>query len=383
MEIFLSYSRQNLHLIRSLVEDIEALGHQVWYDHELSGGQSWWDEILKQIQNCDVFVFALSWHSLNSQPCRLEYSYAHQLNKNILPVLMTDDVPVNRLPQALSVIQFVDYRHPDKQAALSLGRSFANLPPSRPLPDPLPEQPEVPISYLVRLQDRIEGDAPLTEQEQALILRELKEHFGNDDERDEIRRLLQQMRWRTDLDSRVEREIDTLLGGIAQTEAQSFTDVRPLSLAEFIVPVTFWIGVLTIPFWLLLTITRPATLADGQTSPLWANAVVNVVCFPVMCAIFPGLPLAVFMGLYYRGTRIKLAFRDKIRFVEMLQTSLPLRYKLASRTANEIVFKGWSGWSRLPGMRTADHIYVQFDQYSATITGPASILNRIQKRMGD
>ena len=43
-----------------VADDIRTLGHAVWLDQELSGGQSWWDQILEQVRACDVFVFALA-----------------------------------------------------------------------------------------------------------------------------------------------------------------------------------------------------------------------------------------------------------------------------------------------------------------------------------
>jgi hypothetical protein len=42
-KIFISYSRESEAKAKSLVDDFESLGHDVWFDRELSGGQAWWD----------------------------------------------------------------------------------------------------------------------------------------------------------------------------------------------------------------------------------------------------------------------------------------------------------------------------------------------------
>jgi hypothetical protein len=57
--IFISYRRQSQPAAADLARDIAALGHSVWFDNELSGGQVWWDQILAEIRRCDVFVFVL------------------------------------------------------------------------------------------------------------------------------------------------------------------------------------------------------------------------------------------------------------------------------------------------------------------------------------
>ena len=58
--IFISYSSKNRALVEALANDLETLGHEIWFDKELSGGQSWWDQILQGIRACDLFVFALT-----------------------------------------------------------------------------------------------------------------------------------------------------------------------------------------------------------------------------------------------------------------------------------------------------------------------------------
>ena len=70
--IFISYNNENREIVKTLADDIATLGHQVWLDRELTGGQAWWDQILAEIRQCHVFVFALSPEALDSHPCKLD-----------------------------------------------------------------------------------------------------------------------------------------------------------------------------------------------------------------------------------------------------------------------------------------------------------------------
>ena len=218
---FISYSSKSKDLVSALVQDIEAAGFQVWFDHKLTGGQAWWGQILVQISECDLFVFALTPDALDSVPCEREYKYAHQLGKNILPVLLMDGVSVNLLPLELSTIQFVDYRYPDRQSGIRLISAINGLPPLKPLPDPLPPPPEVPISYIGNLKDQIEARVTLSFEDQASLVLKLKTLLQEVDEPQDAIELLHRLKRRDDLLARIDKEIDDLLASArAQPAAQ-------------------------------------------------------------------------------------------------------------------------------------------------------------------
>ena len=190
MKIFISYSRENQDVIKILSQDFDELGYEVWFDYELTGGQAWWEQILEKIRECGLFVISLSPHVLDSHACKLEWIYAHALGKTILPILVADDVSMNLLPPELSKLQYVDYRSQDKNAAFSLNKALIKLPEPQPLPDTLPEPPEVPISYLSSLKDQIETTAALSFQEQSALILKLKERIGQMDDAEDARILL-------------------------------------------------------------------------------------------------------------------------------------------------------------------------------------------------
>ena len=227
--IFISYSSKSKGLVTSLAQDLELAGHQIWFDHKLTGGQAWWDQILENIRQCDLFIFALTPEALDSYPCRLEYAYAHQLGKNVLPVLVADEVPVNQLPPELLVIQFVDYRSQDKQAAFRLTKALSDLPAVKPLPDPLPEPPPVPISYIGNLKERIDSPTPLSFDEQAALVFKLKEHLREGENSEDVLDLLGRLKKREDLYAKIDKEIDAILSSATAASASSKPAFQPES----------------------------------------------------------------------------------------------------------------------------------------------------------
>lgn len=216
--VFISYNREYESIVRLLEKDIEALGHSVWFDQELSGGQSWWDKILETIRHCDIFVLALSPEALDSIACNREYDYAARLGKPILPVLVADGISSNLLPPALSQIQFVDYRQQNRETALKLGRALTTIQPASPLPDPLPAPPAVPLSYLGSITERIEAEN-LSYEEQSTILLDLKRGLRTPETADDSRVLLEKLRKRRDILYSIAEEVDALMTTVEQEAA--------------------------------------------------------------------------------------------------------------------------------------------------------------------
>ncbi len=221
--IFISYSRKNKSSTEALSDDIEGLGNTVWFDKKLSGGQPWWDKILENIRNCDVFVFVLSAESLDSSACTLEYEYADKLGKMILPVLIDEKVHTGCLPQALSKIQFVDYLKQDRDALLDLGKALNSAPPFRPNPDPLPSSPEFPISELSRLSEQIDDKSELSYEKQSTLVLDLKRNLHDPMNSDKARMLLIKLKKRPELRA----NIATLVNEILESTIMPTTMLAP------------------------------------------------------------------------------------------------------------------------------------------------------------
>jgi TM2 domain-containing membrane protein YozV len=209
--IFVSYDRRNLEAVKMLADELEALGHRVWFDQDLTGGHRWWDSILAQIRDCGLFVFALTPDSLESPACMKELDYASQLNREILPVLLSGEIAESLLPRRLAAIQYVDYRRHDRQTAFALIRAVNGLPAPTPLPDPLPEPPAAPGSYLGDLKERIDAAEELSLEEQIAIVFKLKEQIRTGRAPDEARGLLRRLRERDDLRAKMAKEIEAAL----------------------------------------------------------------------------------------------------------------------------------------------------------------------------
>ncbi|MGE0825800.1 MAG: TIR domain-containing protein [Candidatus Binatia bacterium] len=230
--IFISYSRHSEAIVKPLVDDIETLGHTVWFDQQLTGGQTWWDQILTKIRDCEVFVFVLDPKALNSVACQDEYSYAAALGKPILPVLVAEGMSTNLLPPALSQIQFVDYRKQDRSDVLRLARALNTVPPLKPLPDPLPPPPDVPISYLGRLAQQIETSATLDYEKQSALVTDLKRSLRDPEIAKDALALLERLRKRRDLFAAIADEINELLESVRKASPVSSVAFEPELLTQ-------------------------------------------------------------------------------------------------------------------------------------------------------
>ena len=149
MELFISYPRDEKQWVYELARELEEKQElTVWLDRDLAIGQHWWDEILKQIEECEYFMLILTPACVSSIYCLAELDYAYALGKPILPLLMkTCDKPsllrtiqyYNIEGQTLSdVLQKCAVALRKAQADILTGKysAPANKPPRPPLPGP-------------------------------------------------------------------------------------------------------------------------------------------------------------------------------------------------------------------------------------------------------
>ena len=221
MKIFITYNRLSKSAVIPLVKDLEQLGHQVWFDNELTGGQSWWDNILSNIRDCNIYIFALTREALDSTACKRELEYAKLLQKSALPVLLETDISMAIVPRYLSNIQGIDYSNSnDKDSVFALLKAINNLPASPKLPEPLPQAPPVPISYLDNIKDKI--DSPdLDRKDQIALVNELKNKLSDpENKKEDIYGLLKRLKKRDDLLASVFLEIDHILSEESEPQTQ-------------------------------------------------------------------------------------------------------------------------------------------------------------------
>ena len=215
MSVFISYARQDTAAVTVLAGDLREAGQQTWRDTELGGGEDWWQTILKHIRTCSVFVLALSEHSIRSQPCQAELGYATALGIPIVPIQIG---PVDSLPTApIAKLQVVNYQERNATAGIRLVTAVtASAAGRRPLPDPLPNPPPAPFTYLLQVASTI-AKPHLRAADQAAAMGQLQRALRN--EKDDRARaytinLLRQLRRHPDCTYDHAQEIDKLLRSV-------------------------------------------------------------------------------------------------------------------------------------------------------------------------
>ncbi|MFP4322459.1 MAG: toll/interleukin-1 receptor domain-containing protein [Anaerolineales bacterium] len=218
MKVFLSYAHKDRSRVEILAVQIDDVLHdaEVWYDRELSGGQQWWDEILNRIEDCEVFVFALTPDSTASEFCRVEYGYARDLNKPVLPILLRSaELPDRRL----SSTQYVDMRRAKSSDALmGLARGLTYIqseiyaghhePPSI-----FPIRPVMPDDF-VALRPVVRRPSAYQPHEHTSVFLELRRLYRDSPkarDRNEALSLLRDLRASDEITLKLARQIDEVL----------------------------------------------------------------------------------------------------------------------------------------------------------------------------
>lgn len=206
---FISYARANKRDVDELVAHLTELGCQTWVDSWLRGGQDWWNEILRQIAECDVFIPIISAEGLNSVACAREFDWAEALGKPVLPVAV--EPHSSALPRRYSRRQIIDYSDATDRdrAARRLAGGLLGLPPAPRTPVPMPPAPAAPLSYLTDLVDLVTSRAAIAHEQQRRILLRLEPALRSVDpeERRGGRAVLERFGGRDDLYADVDRSI--------------------------------------------------------------------------------------------------------------------------------------------------------------------------------
>ena len=213
--LFLSYESGDRPRVEALAEDLRRADCDPFFDAQLSPGTEWWSQLLGEIERCDAFLPVLSRSYLGSEPCRREAEYACNLLKPVLPIRI-EAVEAALLAPYIAEPQWVTYDPSDRNALFHLFRGLRDLRECPPLPVPLPPRPEIPISYLNPLQDRLASQVDIPRAEQVVLLSDLKDRLDGS-ERSTVIFLLQTFAKRHDLVVQVAKEIDALLAGMGRS----------------------------------------------------------------------------------------------------------------------------------------------------------------------
>jgi hypothetical protein len=122
MQVFISYSRENLAFAEQLVEDLLDYVLAVWMDvRSIPHGANWDNEVQKGLDSSDLMVVLLSPASVASQNVADEWSYFLEKDKPILPLMIVPcDVPF-RLSRRQRVDFTKDYRTAFQELIRAIG----------------------------------------------------------------------------------------------------------------------------------------------------------------------------------------------------------------------------------------------------------------------
>lgn len=105
--IFVSYSRQDMYEVQSVLQILRNNHFRFWYDMGLKSGTEWAEELGEKIDQCDQFLVLISDHSVNSKYVRKEIGMATDKDKNILVLYLTETNLTSGLHLLLGDIQAI------------------------------------------------------------------------------------------------------------------------------------------------------------------------------------------------------------------------------------------------------------------------------------
>jgi hypothetical protein len=116
IDIFLSYSRKDLEIMRNVRDSLREAGLSVWTDEGLKPGtRSWIAAIEEAIVQAQAMVVLLSPNARASDWVQRELEYADAQGKRILPLLIDGDKRTS-VPISLIRVQWTDGRQDARQA---------------------------------------------------------------------------------------------------------------------------------------------------------------------------------------------------------------------------------------------------------------------------
>jgi hypothetical protein len=207
--LFVSYARRDMSVVAQLVSELREMGHEPFYDQDLTGGQRWWDVLLTRIEECDGFLPVLSDAYLDSEACRLEAKWASDVGVPILP-LDLGGVASEMVDAHVAQTNWIRYGLEDRTSIARLARALGALPPRNP-PDTAPVRPPVPVTYLTATRQEIHDADVMPVERQLAIIATLRTKLGTEDDAS-ARTLLAELRRRPDVAYASAIEIDHVLG---------------------------------------------------------------------------------------------------------------------------------------------------------------------------
>jgi WD40 repeat protein len=113
-QVFISYSDDDKDMMVKLSKALMRESFTIWTNKtDIQTGESFQAAINRGIEQADNIVYLMSPHSVKSDYCQKEISYALSLNKRIIPILV-QPIESTQIPSSLQALQFIDFTVVDK-----------------------------------------------------------------------------------------------------------------------------------------------------------------------------------------------------------------------------------------------------------------------------
>jgi predicted ATPase len=117
ISIFISYAHADSAFVDRLEADLRHQGFDPWVDRQrLAGGLRWRRELQEAVEQAQVLLIVLSPDAIASQSVQIEFDYALDLHKVVIPLYHRQC----EVPMELRAIQWVDFRQSYEQGLSAL-----------------------------------------------------------------------------------------------------------------------------------------------------------------------------------------------------------------------------------------------------------------------
>ena len=120
-KIFISYSSKDLQDVEKLEQHIKETPIEVFIaEHSVLPGEGLTQTITRAIDECDLFIVLWSKNARASEWVSQEIGHAHSLNKQILPLVLTENT---KLPGFITDLKYLPI-YKNEEAALTKARDL-------------------------------------------------------------------------------------------------------------------------------------------------------------------------------------------------------------------------------------------------------------------
>ncbi len=106
--IFISYAHANSALVEPIVNRLNLLGYNVWYDRGIEYGDKWIRSIEEHLRKSSVILSFISPQYSQSDWCMREYTYAEKIGKEVIHIKLTEGILEGGLGMMISNRQIIN-----------------------------------------------------------------------------------------------------------------------------------------------------------------------------------------------------------------------------------------------------------------------------------